>query len=241
MAKFFPFHTFIPSTCFNICLNTALKYFGVEFKTRRKLCSHWKLFGHLTSKSTLKHVVSSKAKAYCAPMAVYGDKGRGVRRGNIACFALEAMPGLHSARNAKVGSSSFACTCCEVEEPTRKRFCNTLRQASPTTSCEYQDTRNKEHSFLGRFLLWLVPCSTYKAHPSVLDELLTVAARGLRELFYEGVEVAGRCRTVALIGSKGDMRRFERIAYLNRSYLNKGQVRNKAMCMECLAGLDNLS
>ena len=192
------------------------------------------------------HVVFQQADGessleYSIPVAVYGDEGRGVRRGQTALFALEAILGFHSAKNMREGKTSCFCQSCEVSEPIRKRFCNSLREAPEHSEAfAFQTTCNTEHSFLSRFCLWLLPCSIYKPYPLALDELLTVVAQGLRELFYEGVLAHGRCWTITLIGSKGDMRWFDRIAYLNRTWSTKGRKRDLGMCAECHAGLPGM-
>ena len=168
------------------------------------------------------------------PLILYGDEGRGRRRGNTAVCSIEVPFGLHTGRNAKsLSEHALDCSSCRPTNPP-----NTWPVTRDTGG--YMTTNLKEHSFLSRFLLWIQPCVNYNAHPSLIPWLLQRIALDLRRLFYEGIQVGNRSYCFALVGFKGDQKWHAQIAYFDRYYGRKGRKKSLACCFECMAGLPGM-
>ena len=171
------------------------------------------------------------------PLLFHGDEGRGKRRGNTVVAHLEVPLSLYTAVNCKKRRLD-ACDCVPPPASVRK-YSTVNRRLRPEhlEALRHQSTTMKGHSFLHRLLLFIIPSFIHHSHPQVLNELLKILASDLRRLFYEGFDVAGRHYAVALIGCKGDLKWYKKIA-LERSWENQGSVRNIACCHECGAGVD---
>ena len=57
----------------------------------------------------------------------------------------------------------------------------------------------KGHSLYHRFPLFIIPSGIHHAHPDALIQLLGIMASDLRQLFFEGLDAAGKHYTVALV------------------------------------------
>lgn len=175
----------------------------------------------------------SESLQYCFPLFFYGDEGRGRRRGNTSVLLLETPFGVGSAK-AKTKKRS-PCDC-HPEESSLKKFCASGRRASPMGNSNYVLHNYKEHSFLTRFLLFCLPCATYKAFPALTPFLLDLFAKDLRRLYFEGIEVAGRVFTPVVVGLKADIRFHVSVGNFTRWYTRMGRVVDNQNCHECLAG-----
>ena len=151
------------------------------------------------------------------PMLWHGDEGRGVRRGNTAVSTLESPFGLDSYSEDVYDR----CDCCtpDVDPELWKR----------------QNVNLKYHSFLTKFLVFAIPKRFYKGN-SVIMDLCKIIALELRSLFHEGIFINGKLWFVALLGLKGDMAWFLKVAELERCYNRLSTLQDKACCHECLAG-----
>lgn len=175
----------------------------------------------------------------CLPMLWHGDEGRGKRRGNTLVLSLQTPFSMRTVLNYKKRKRA-ECDC----QPRAA----TIRKYGPATSqlsarhrdaLKMQENTMKLHPFLHHFPLCILPSAIYPAHARVLDEILSILALDMRRLFFEGFDAGGKHYTGALIGAKGDLKWFKKIA-LERSYDNQGFVQNKACCHECGAGVDGL-
>ena len=201
------------------------------------LQSFWQNYKHYDPK----HVVykdHSEFLGYCVPLALYGDEGRGRRRGNTTVFALEACLGLHGLLNQRKRKHCLDCTTCVPEEATKKRFCNANGDAISRDSCGFQATNMKEHCYMSHFLLFVLPCSLYKEHAAMLDKLLAHIAQEMKEVYFEGVRhpATGQYWKFVTVAAKGDQRWHEKIAHPIRSSNTKGRTKDLMMCMQCHAG-----
>ena len=159
------------------------------------------------------------------PILLYGDEGRGRRRGNTAICSIEVPFGLETARTTRGGAG---CACfCDSAGPQQAQ--------GGVANCAC--TNLKEHSFITKFLLWVQPCMNYNQHPDLVPFILRQIALDLRRLFYEGLEAHGRVWCFALVGCKGDMKWHASTAGFTRYFGKKGRKRSLAMCYECGAGL----
>ena len=172
------------------------------------------------------------------PMLWHGDEGRGKRRGNTVVTSLETPFSLYTAVNVKKRKHED-CGCDPPAASLRKyQTVHRKLSAEHLEALKMQSTTMKGHSFLHRFLLFIIPSSVHHTHPGALMGLLKILALDLRRLFFEGFSVGNRHYAVALVGAKGDLKWYKKIA-LERSWENKGIVRNIACCHECGAGVDN--
>lgn len=176
---------------------------------------------------------------YCFPLFLYGDEGRGRRRGNTAIFVMESPFGVGSAGTAQTNKRKHPCSC-HPEESSQKKFCATGHTSLPVDISNFALHNYKGNSFLTRYLLYCLPCSTYKAFPDLTTFLLDLIAKDLRRLYYEGIEVEGRVFTPVVIGLKADIKFHYSVANFTRWYSRMGRVTDNHNCHECLAGGPNL-
>ena len=172
------------------------------------------------------------------PAVWYGDEGRGRRRGNTALVTLETPFGLNTFENVQSMNHSFRCRTCQPDNRLEAKYpCN---HPNPTgiPLAAYASTNFKEHVFLSRVPIFLLPCALYKEHPDLIDFMLRKIAKELKQLYYEGLTIRGKTWTVALLGMKGDSKWLAQVGSLVRYYGKKGKKRSLAMCHECYAGLD---
>ncbi|CAE7354085.1 HERC1, partial [Symbiodinium sp. CCMP2592] len=151
------------------------------------------------------------------PVLFHGDEGRGIRKGNTTVCSLESPFGLDSNTSHKYDIMD----CCQED-------------ADDVLQCDFQNLNLKFHSYLTKFLVFLLPGKIYK-NSDVMTGLLEVVFRDLRSLFYEGIVVGRQVFNVACVGCKGDLAWFAKLGQLDRCYLhlsNDGAL----MCHECLAG-----
>lgn len=172
---------------------------------------------------------------YCLPFFLYGDEGRGRRRGNTSVFVLESPFGVGSAETAQTKKRSCACSC-SPEESSTKKFRASDGGAIPVNNSCYALHNYKENSFLTRFLLFALPCSTYKAFPDLIPFLLDLIAKDLKRLYFEGIDVCGRVFTPVILGLKADIKYHAYVGNFSRWYSRMGRVRDNHNCHECLAG-----
>ena len=174
------------------------------------------------------------------PIMLYGDEGRGRRRGNTAVISMECFFGFNSAKRIKEKNS--CCRGCSCDGRTQTRF-----QSSPAGQLSPEDDPMKfatlalkEHCYLSRVPLFVVPCVQYKAHSNLINWMLEQIARELQDLFVQGVDVNGEAYKVTVLGMKGDMKWFASVACLTRYHGKKGRKRSLHMCNECLAGVASM-
>ncbi|CAE7390597.1 HERC1, partial [Symbiodinium sp. CCMP2456] len=155
---------------------------------------------------------------YTLPILIHGDEGRGVRKGNVAVCSMETPFGL--ATHTEDRSCEWPCC-----DPNNK----------DTTPCAWQTVNLQFHSFLTKYLLFLMPNKIYKQE-GVLAGLLRAVFLQLRCLFFEGIQIGQQIWHVAVIGCKGDMAWFLKLADLDRSFARLSKKQDQMCCHECLAG-----
>eukprot|EP00438_Fugacium_kawagutii_P031684 Skav232913 [mRNA] locus=scaffold1477:617629:619563:+ [translate_table: standard] len=171
---------------------------------------------------------------YCLPIFLYGDEGRGRRRGNTAVFMMETPFGVRCAQTKK---RNLECSCCPCE-PSIKKFCGNDQKAVPVRlnhAC-FAVHNYKEHSFLTRLVLFCLPCATYKAFPDLIPFLLDLIAKDLRSAFFEGIEIGKRIFTPVCVGLKADVKFHAYVAKFDRWYSRMGRIQDQQCCHERLAG-----
>ena len=189
-------------------------------KIRELLGSFWSCYKewHPTHEVFRQSCESDLDLSFTLPMLLHGDEGRGVRKGNIAVCSFETPFGLQT-KNEETTCDWPCCDPSNVDD----------------TPCAWQSVNLKYHSFLTKFLLFLMPNKMYKKD-GVLSGLLRVIFSELRSLFFEGLQVGHRLWHVALIGCKGDMAWYLKLADLERCFTRLSKVKDEMCCHECLAG-----
>ena len=174
------------------------------------------------------------------PMAFHGDEGRGLKRGNTAVIMMESSLGLPL--NPKKKPDFRQCKECNCESSTANRFNlghqDRRARDGDVPSCWQQVSNYKQHPFLTKFVLSVLPNDYYK-ETDVLERLMIELCENFKSLFEKGVVVAGKKYFVALTGCKGDLRWYEKIASLTRCF-NKQLKEDECMCHECMAGTADL-
>ena len=168
------------------------------------------------------------------PLAVHGDEGRGVRKGNTCLLTVETPFGLGTATNVREGLHYGSCKCCRQDGLDVGADVLTATSRRNRVKMISQACHNiKGRSFLTKFLVFLLPHKVYK-DPNLLQALLKQIYSELRQLYYEGCYARKRYWFAATIGFKGDFAWFCKIADLQRSYRRLADV--APMCHECGAG-----
>ena len=174
------------------------------------------------------------------PIMLYGDEGRGRRRGNTAVVSMECFFGFNSA-DCIQQQKQACCSGCSCDPRTLNKFPGCSSQQLPADDpMKFATLALKEHCYLSRVPLFVVPCVQYKAHPNLIKWMLEQIGNELQDLFHHGVDVSGETFKVAVLGMKGDMKWFAAIGCLTRYHGKKGRKRSFHMCNECLAGVASM-
>lgn len=167
--------------------------------------------------------------------AVHGDEGRGAKKGNTCIISMETVLGL---RHPSAQWDSTTCSECVVSAKGAKRFKlgpeTTQHHGMDVPPCAKQVTNLKEHSYLTKFVLGVLPNKYYKG-TGVLDEFLTVLCAAFEVLFNDGVLIGSDRWYLCVVGLKGDLRWHEKTAHLERCF-NKQLGHVMCMCHMCAAG-----
>ena len=175
--------------------------------------------------SRLKHTV---------PLCLFGDEGKGPKRGNYMVTTMESPLGLADHHVCR-------CTCKEVVEKHALEVPMCYGPVAPDTAEQHvaakAATNYKSHSYLTRHILFGLPDSVYKDYPHIYQDMLALYASELKSLFCDGMECCGQRFYVALLGNKGDLKHMaEKVAHLTRSYAHMGKTNMLHMCSLCMAG-----
>ena len=177
----------------------------------------------------------------CLPLAWHGDEGRGKRRGNTVVVSIETPFSVMTSLNKKKRRLGETHCSCDPPAASKARYSHVQKKLSAKhkAALDMQMTTMKGHPLLHHFPLFIVPSAIHHGHPEATTELLKIIAINLRMLFFDGLDIRGKNYTVAIIGAKGDLKWFKKIA-LERSWENQGVVRNIACCHQCGAGADGI-
>ena len=169
------------------------------------------------------------------PIVLFGDEGKGPKRGNYMVMTAESPLGLEEM------PSNFTCSCAsDVAKlpPEHVPDCYGPPAVSAAEEAAQKQTTNyKGHSYLTRHVLFGLPDWVYKHHPEVFEDMMSVIAKDLDRLFRVGLRSGQRTYYAALIGVKGDFKQVaEKVAHLTRSYAHLGRVNHLGICSLCMAG-----
>ena len=202
---------------------------------QNNLDAFWKTYLKVHPSHVMSEPHPERSTANSFAVCLHGDEGRGLKKGNTCVISLETTLGLDLAAG-DFDRGNQPCGCC-LEEPYAKRFRLNSGQALPRHGmniCETQELNLKQNSFLTKFVLAVLPNKYYKK-TDVLERLLDVLVDDLTALFNHGFHSRERQWFVGLVGLKGDLRWYEKIAKLNRCF-NKQLKSGACMCHECMAG-----
>ena len=215
---------------------------GLQSETDRALHleSFWEGF-RLANSDHMIYSEHNDSLSQCLPVLWHGDEGRGKRRGNTVVVSLELPMSVATVLNTRKRCRNEM-SCCDPPAASKRKYANVQRKLSSRhkDALRMQVTTMKGHSLYHRFPLFIIPSGIHHAHPDALIQLLGIMASDLRQLFFEGLDAAGKHYTVALVGAKGDLKWHKKIA-LERSWDNQGIVRNIACCHQCGAGADGIA
>ena len=171
------------------------------------------------------------------PLALFGDEGRGPKRGQFLIWSMESVLGVDDQKK------DFKCKCKDHLStlPSVDVLCCDDNVATNLTAAESlrvgkQTVNYKNHSYITRHLLFGLPSFLTTAHPDVEEKHIQLLVEDLNALFSTGVEVAGVRWYACVIGSKGDFKHQSQLANLERSYHSLGRLYGNMMCSFCFAG-----
>lgn len=220
---------------FPVCLTggfTETNDIALQFR------SFWKAYkqfhpGHKIFSSNLNGSLLDRV----IPLALFGDEGRGPKRGQFLIWSIESVLGVDDQPH------DFKCKCSDGLASMPLVDALGCEDAGPTyfTSAEYervcrQTVNYKNHSYITRHLLFGLPSYLMKAHPEVEEKHIQLLVDDLNYLFSTGAEVRGERWYVCVVGSKGDFKHQGKLGNLERSYYSIGRTYGNMMCSLCEAG-----
>ena len=176
-------------------------------------------------------------------LQLHGDEGRGLKKGNTCVIMVETVLGLDSFQSSSKRQSRACEDCCLSEKSAKRcRLASGFRECSTSVSSDdcptHMQTNYKLHSYLTRFVLVVLPNRLSK-DKNLLNLIFIRLTEDFKELFEKGVATQSGRWFGALLGFKGDLKWYEKIASLDRCF--NRQLKSEAhMCHECLAGVPTL-
>lgn len=182
-------HWVKPSTWIKVLLKRCPHVLFGEGKATEQCAAFWSLYrqhdaGHAVfSRRTKEELMMT------IPLLVYGDEGRGPKRGNFLVWSLESPIGL---KCADVGT----CACAEEsrllpEFPLEYTDAVEAASVDDVLRASRQDTNYAGHSFLTKHLLFGIPHWAYKQKPAVIQTHLHLIQKDLCMLFEDGILFQG--------------------------------------------------
>eukprot|EP00438_Fugacium_kawagutii_P030935 Skav200082 [mRNA] locus=scaffold4413:148907:150756:- [translate_table: standard] len=230
-------HWVKPSTWLKILVEEYPHVLFGEGNASDQCAAFWSLYEQHDPNHEIfaRHALEERKR--CVPLLVYGDEGRGPKRGNFLIWSLESPLGIASMRKG--------CSCdCARELRKVPRFeimeAEPVAQAPPEhlALAELQTTNYGGHSYATRHLLFGIPHWLYKQSKQVVQCHLKLLQEDLTSLFEDGFVCRGKGQKFfgCYLGTKGDLKHHMECGNLERSYHTIG--RGRMMCSLCWAGLD---
>lgn len=191
------------------------------------------------------HEVYKKSKAdlrYTLPIAIHGDEGRYLKKGNFMVCTVETLLGVDSSKK-DIKLRKKPCTCpmdgalgrygsVGTGDVGDTKFQGDVHRAGS------QCVNDCGNEFLSKFLIFGMSSLKYKKHSGLLTQAFDMVAEDLKHLFTTGISIRGQTFYAATLGLKGDLKFHHQIGNLTRSYYNAGARANHPMCSLCMAGHD---
>ena len=229
---------------------------GCKLETARQKCgAFWRnLYSSQPTHAVYSHFSPQQLDDMCIlPIVLHGDEGTGYKKQPVAIGSFEAVFGLQNNetgnlnKRARFRDCSSGCAehkslghCCKVPDhwPRPDPVHGFELQENDFQELMNQWHNTKGHSFLSRFLSYVLPTTMLDKGPWVLDGVLHEVTQDLRSLFHKGFEFNNMGFRVAVVGLKGDAKWHIRVGRFFRSYMRLGEIRNYAICPDCHAGED---
>ena len=169
------------------------------------------------------------------PLALFGDEGRGPKRGQFLLWSMESVLGhrdLESPSSCRCAGELLAFPLVDAlgtydpDIPSSHEFARAIRQSISL----------KGHSYITKHLVFGLPSWMYKKHPEVELKHIDLMVSDLQMLGTSGVNVHGEQWYACVVASKGDFKHQVAIGNLNRSYNSIGTTYGNLMCSFCKAG-----
>ena len=171
------------------------------------------------------------------PIQLFGDEGRGQKRGNFLLWSFASAIGLFDL------AKDWSCDCKDQLRCKPQIQLDGIQRAQPQpddTDLQRAAMQMgyKGHSYVTRHLIFGLPHWCYKAYPWVVDKHMVLLSSDLGQCFRQGLEIDGKHFFAAVIGSKGDMKHQMEFGNLTRSYhtFARGRQQTTYMCSLCYAG-----
>ena len=206
---------------------------------RSHLAAFWQAYEKLHPTHRLFNISDDlhRSPASTFPLALHGDEGRGLKKGNTTVLTMESPLGTNTWSNVAGQRSACHCTTCSahsgpVNSTRLATGCGAERlEAATDHACAFQAFNLRGHSFLPKFVLAIMP----RKDNDLLDKLSRIITRSFIKLYHEGFVAGGVRWYAACIGMKGDAKWFQKVGTLSRSFSSQISV-GTAMCHECMAG-----
>lgn len=172
------------------------------------------------------------------PIQLFGDEGRGQKRGNFLLWSFASAIGLFDL------AEDWSCDCRDQLrcKPPIQLDGVQLAQPQPDETdlqrAAMHMSNYKGHSYVTRHMVFGLPHWCYKSHPWVVDKHMVLLSADLGQCFRQGIDINGKQFFAAVIGSKGDMKHQMEFGNLTRSYhtFARGKQQTAYMCSLCYAG-----
>ena len=204
---------------------------GADAPLSQQLTAFWTMFqwsqpGHVAFESP-------DRLSRTIPLMLYGDEGKGPKRGNYMITSVESPIGLGDAAAMPCECQSFV-----LSRGLGAPDCYGDVAVQPEVAMADRATSNvKGNSYLTRHLLFGLPDFVYKDYPEVYDGIMNVMVDDLLKLHTTGVSVRGQTFYAVLIANKGDLKHMaEKVCKLTRSYAHLSNKNQLEICHLCLAG-----
>ena len=173
------------------------------------------------------------------PVILHGDEGRGLKKGKCMVMSLQSPLGATCKPKSRATCRCAATLGARTDLPLfgvgddPDPYCMSAKMRE---TLKRQTTNYSGHTYLSRWLLFSLGSWIYLKHPEVLEVLVSRVASDLKDLFENGVMVAGKCLHAAVLGVKGDLDWHRQVYSLLRSYAHVGTKTTGHICHACLAG-----
>lgn len=184
-------HWVRPSTWIKVLLQKAPHVLLGENNHTLQCESFWALYRqHEPTAEVFKHRSESELQR-SIPILIFGDEGRGAKRGNFLVWTVESAIGL-----SYLSSEERACNCTAElatlpPNDVTRSTCDKRVLERHFEHALLQTTNYKGHSYITRHLLFGIPHWLYKENKNIVEKHLQLLRDDLIELFHQGIEFQG--------------------------------------------------
>ena len=152
---------------------------------RSHLESFWKAYKGIHPNHCLfmeEHSQRSMNNTFC--LALHGDEGRGLKKGNTTILTMESCIGVDTYNNMRVGKCATTCSDCIGNSPAAKRIRLNRGDAARVLQHDpaaFQATNLKQHSFLTKFVLAALP----RKETDLINAIMGEKSRETSSNFFE--------------------------------------------------------